>query len=232
MPAGRTYAPIRGKRMRITRLDACGVPVVGPASVRVSKGFISIALAPQYQDATTISVVNAAGENDFTEHGEDEVTGMQATITFTRVDPDLYSLISGQQVILDHTSTAVGFRLSGGNPVTGGWALESWSDLGGQACAGGRTYGYFLLPQLRGGRLGDLTIENGAASFTMMSRTRDNAGWGTGPYNVVHRAPVGTEVGPQPSKLLTAIGARDHFHMQETPVEPPAETAGIVALAA
>jgi hypothetical protein len=228
MPAGRTYAPIRGKRMRITRLDECGVPVAGPATTRVSKGFVSIALSPQYQDATAISVVNASGETDFTDAGDDEVTGMQATITFTRVDPDLYSLISSQQVVVDGAATAVGFRLSGGNPVTGGWALESWTDLGGQACAGAKSYGYFLLPYLRGGRLGDFTVENGAASFSMVSRTRENAGWGTGPYDVL-MTNGGT---PAPAPLLSAIGPKDHFHMQETSLAPPDETAGLIALAA
>jgi hypothetical protein len=229
MPAGKTFAPLRGKRMRITKLDECGVPVLGPASTRVSKGFVSIAMSPQYQDATAISVVNASGETDFTDAGDDEVTGMQATITFTRVDPDLYSLISGHQVVVDGAATAVGFRLSGGNPVTGGWALESWSDLGGQACAGLRSYGYFLLPYLRGGRLGDFTLENGAASFSMVSRTRENAGWGTGPYDVLN---TGTVEAPVPGPLLSAIGPKDYFHLQETNLAPPAETAGLVALAA
>jgi hypothetical protein len=229
MVAGRTFGPIRGRRMRITRLDECGVPVVGVASTRVSKGFVSIALSPTYQDPTAITVANASGETDFTDPGDAELTGMGATIVFTRVDPDLFSMISGQQVVVDSAAVAVGFRLSGGVPVTGGWALESWSDLGGQACAGAKSYGYFLVPYLRGGRLADFTIENGAASFSMASATRDDPGWGTGPYNVLN---TGTAPDLTPGKLLTPMGSKDYFHMQETTLAPPAETAGLVALAA
>jgi hypothetical protein len=36
MVAGKLFAPIRGSKMRITRLDECGVPVAGPATTRVS----------------------------------------------------------------------------------------------------------------------------------------------------------------------------------------------------
>jgi hypothetical protein len=63
----------------------------------------------------------------------------------------------------------------------------------------------------------------------MVSRTRENSGWGTGPYNVLD---TGTPPTSTPAELLTPIGPKDHFHMQETTLAPPAETAGLVALAA
>jgi len=227
--ASRPFAPIRGRRMRITRLDECGAPVVGPTSVRVSKGFVSVGLSPQYEDADAISVTNAAGEVEFNEQGDSTLTSMQAEIAFTRVDPDLISLITGNETVVDQAAVAVGFRMSGGVPILGGWALEVWSDLGGQACAGGRSYGYFLLPFLRGGKLGDFTVENGAASFSVTSSTREGSQWGVGPYDVVMG---GTEQAPVAGPLLTEIAPQDHFHLQTTVVAPPAETAGLVPLAA
>lgn len=213
--------------MRITRLDECGVPVVGPTSTRVSKGFVSVGLSPQYEDADAINVTNAAGEIDFNEPGDSTLTGMQAEVAFTRVDPDLFSLITGQQTVVDGAAVATGFRLSGGAVVAGGWALEVWSDLGGQACAGAKAYGYFLLPYLRGGTVGDFSIENGAANFTITSTTREGAGWDVGPYDVVM---AGEPAAPSP--LLTPIGPKDHFHLDMVTVAPPAETAGLVPLAA
>lgn len=228
MAAAKVFAPIKGRRMRITRLDECGAPVIGTSTTRVSKGFVSVALSPQYEDAETVRVKNAAGEVDFNEPGDASLLGMAATVTFTRVDPDLVSLITGSQTILDGDATAVGFRMSGGIPILGGWALEVWSDLAGQVCAGAKAYGYTLLPYLRGGKIGDFTLENGAASFSVSSVTREGAQWGTGPYQVVHSGPGATV----PAKLLTAIGTKDHFHLQLTTVAPPAESAGLVALAA
>lgn len=235
MVAGKTFAPIRGRRMRITRLDECGVPVVGAASTRVSKGFVSVGLSPQYEDADAINVTNAAGEIDFNEPGDSTLTGMQAEIAFTRVDPDLLSLITGQQVVVDGAAVATGFRMSGGIPDgLGGWALEVWSDLGGQACAGAKAYGYFLLPFLRGGTIGDFSIENGAANFTITSTTREGSGWEVGPYDVVmHPAGVDPIADPaEPGPLLQTIGPKDHFHLEVTQVAPPAETVGLVALVA
>lgn len=227
MPAGQTFAPIKGRRMRITRLDECGVPVVGAATTRVSKGFVSVALSPQYDDGEAVTVKDASGDIDINEPADPTLIGMAATITFTRVDPDLVSLITGNQTVLDQAATAVGFRLSGAIPVLGGWGLEVWSDLSGQVCDGAKAYGYTLLPYLRGGKVGDLTHEAGAVSFSLSSTTREASGWGTGPYDVVHTGAGAT----LPGKLTTAIGPKDHFHLQMTTVEPPAVTAGLVALA-
>lgn len=230
MVAGKTFAPIRGRRMRITRLDECGAPVIGAASTRVSKGFVSVGLSPQYEDADAINMTNAAGEIDFNEPGDSTLTSMQAELAFTRVDPDLFSLITGQQTVVNAGAAAVGFRMEGGAPILGGWALEVWSDLGGQACAGAKAYGYFLLPFLRGGTVGDFSIENGAASFTITSTTREGSQWDVGPYDVVNSAADAAPIVPAP--LLTAVGPKTHFHLEVTPVAPPAETVGLVALAA
>jgi hypothetical protein len=230
MPTGKTFAPIRGRRMRLTRLDECGAPVIGAATTRVSKGFVSVALSPQYEDATAINMTNAAGEIDFNEPGDSTLTAMQAAIAFTRVDPDLFSMITGQPVVVDADAAAVGFRMEGGVPVLGGWALEVWSDLGGQVCAGAKAYGYFLVPFLRGGTVGDFSVENGAASFTLTSTTREGSQWGEGPYDVVNSAADGAPIVAAP--LLEDIGPKTHFHLQLTPIAPPAETAGLVALAA
>jgi len=225
-----TFAPIRGRRMRITRLDECGVPVIGPKSTRVSKGFVSVGLSPQYETADAIAVTNGSGESDFNEPGDSTLTGMNAEIAFTRVDPDLFSLMTGQQVVLDAKAAAVGFRLSGGVPVLGGWGLEVWTDLAGQACAGAKAYGYTLLPFLKGGTIGDFSLENGAASFSLSSSTRENPGWDVGPYDVVDISAAEGTITPGP--LLTAIGPKDHFHLQMTTIAPPAESSGLVALAA
>lgn len=225
---GKTFAPIRGKRMRITRLDDCGKPVVGAATTRVSKGFVSVALSPQYEDGEAVRIKNADGEVDINEPADSTLTGLAATIVFTKVDPDLVSLITGNETVVDHAASAVGFRLSGKIDVVGGWALEVWSDLAGQVCEGAKAYGYSLVPFLRGGKLADFTLEEGAASFSVSSNTREASGWGVGPYDVIHTAAGATNPGP----LLTAIKPKDHFHLQLTTVAPPEVTEGLVALAA
>jgi hypothetical protein len=209
--------PIRGKRMRLTRLDACGVPVVGAATTLVTKGFISLGLSPQYEDGDTISQPNADGDLEINEPGDSYLSRLDVEGAFIGVNPDVVEMLTGNPVVLDNTGAAVGFRLQGGLPILGGWAVEVWTGLAGQVCAGSPAYGYSLLPFLRGGKIGDVSIENGAVNLTISSSTRENPGWGTGPYSVVLS---GTAPGA-PSKLLVALGTRDHWHLQLTPVAPP-----------
>lgn len=229
-------APIKGRRARYTRLDACGNPVIGPATTHVSKGFVTIELAPSYDDGTDIQVSNADGEFEINEPADAQLMFIEATITFTKVDPDLLALITGFPTVVDFQARATGFRLRGGAPVLGGWALEVWSGLAGQFCSttGDPEFGYTLLPFLRGGKVNSWTIENNAASFSIVSKTRENAQWGKGPYDVVLN-PAGVDPVANPpvaGPLLQDVDPRDHLHMERTAVAPPAPADGLAALAA
>jgi hypothetical protein len=227
VPTTQVIKPIRGKRMRLTRLDECGTPVVGPASTLVTKGFISLGLSPQYEDGETITQANAQGDYEVNEPADSWLTRIDVEGAFIGVHPDVVEMLTGNPVVLDGTGNAVGFRLQGGAPILGGWAVEVWTGRAGQVCASGAPYyGYSLLPFLRGGKLGDVSIENGAINLTISSSTRENPGWGSGPYSVVL-----TGVAPgTPGPLIAAIGARDHWHLQRTAIAPPAVTTGTVAL--
>jgi hypothetical protein len=228
VPTTTVLKPIRGTRMRLTRLDACGVPVIGSASTKVTKGFISIGLSPQYEDGETIVQPNAQGDLEINEPADSYLARLDVEAALIGADPDIVELLSGNPVVLDAGGNAVGFRMQGGAPILGGWAIEVWTNLAGLQCTGSPAYGYALLPFLRGGKIDDVSIENAAVNLTLSSSTRENPGWGLGPYNVVH-----TVAGPPPTtpgKLLSAIGARDHLHMQMTTVAPPAVTTGLIAL--
>lgn len=229
MTTSRPMAPIRGRRIRVTRLDECSAPVIGPATTHVSKGFSTIENAPNYEDGTDITVPDAMGDFDVNEPGDPFLTYIESTITLTRVDPDLVCLITGYPTVLDFEAAAVGFRMEGGVPILGGWALETWSDLAGQVCSttGEREYGYTLMPFFRGGKVNNWTTENGAASFSIVSKTREGSLWGVGPYNVVPVDETNTA-----GKLLQPIGPKTHLHMQSTSIAPPVPAAGLTALAA
>jgi hypothetical protein len=54
-------APIQGTRMRIIKLDTCGVPVTGAGSQIVTDGFVQVAVSQQYEDGTEYQLRNAAG---------------------------------------------------------------------------------------------------------------------------------------------------------------------------
>jgi hypothetical protein len=55
--------PIKGTHLRIVALDTCGVPVTGASGlVAVSRGFISVAMAPDYEDGEEFFERNASGQ--------------------------------------------------------------------------------------------------------------------------------------------------------------------------
>ena len=234
MTAGKSWAPIRGKRMRLTRLTAAAAPdTTGLAAMVVSKGFVTAKLTPQYDEGQKVQQKTSNGDYCINEPATKIVEGVVTEIQFCGVDPDIYSLITGQPVVLDGQGQAVGFRLAGGVPVTDGFALEVWTGVAGNSAQGdisGNGWGYFLVPYLYGGKVGELLIQDGAATFTVTTESRENPGWGTGPYDVVDTSATGSPLEPGP--LLTPIGPKDHVHLQYTTITPPAVTAGLVTLAA
>lgn len=220
--------PFRGKVMRITKLDACGGFAAGPASVVVSSGFISVAQTANYRDPDEYEVVNANGDLCLNERSDQQLKWLDLVITLCEVDVEALNLMTGSPLVLDEatpTPNNVGFRTREG--TTAHFALELWTDLGGGACVNGQQkYGYMLLPWIRSGTMGDLTIENAAASFTVNARTSANSQWGVGPYDVRMTA----EVTPAPAPLLTAVQAKDHRHMEVVTLAPPTPACGAAAL--
>ena len=207
------WPSIRSHVVRATKNDACGAPVIGPKSTIVSDGHISIKVSPQFEDGEETAPKNAAGK-----------------IAFLKVDPELFNMVTGQPIVLDHAGNATGIRI--GATIRSNFGIETWSDVPGTACGpDGKLYGYALLPWLKDGRLGDFSFENALANFTITARTEANSPWGVGPYDVVLNAPVSPSTTPLAGPLLTPIAADQHIHMEPTSIIYPATTAGAVALA-
>lgn len=225
----KSFTLIRGRRMRVTRLDACGAKVSGADSTIVSSGFITVGLSPQFEEGTDISVTNAAGELCILDTPSPQFTGYEVEVEFCGVNPDLIRVMTGSKMVMDASTPAVGvgFRTnSKTDKTTIGWALEVWSTVPSGACTGGSaSYGYFLIPFISGGNVGDLTIGNDAINVTVTgASSKDGTAWGVGPYNV-----VGDATGVA-SPLQLALDAYDHLHMQLTSIEPPAVSDGALAL--
>lgn len=218
--------PLRGKVMRVTKLNACGGYTAGAASVVVSKGFVSVAQTANYRDPDEYEVVNANGELCVNERGDSQLKWLDLVVTLCDVDVEMINLMTGSPLVLDDAVSPnnVGFRTR--ENVTAHFALEIWTDLAGAACVGStQKYGYVLLPWVRSGTVGDVTIENAAASFTVNARTSAGSQWGTGPYNVRN-----TAVAPAPAKLLTAIASNDHRHIEVVTLAPPSPACGATTL--
>lgn len=223
-----SFAPIRARMMRATRLTGCGDPVLGPDSVISTAGFISTTLTPNTITGTAISVENAAGDVCIDDTPVPKFKNYGVEIAFCGVDPELINMFTGQPLVLDASGEVVGFRQNSRVDVTLiGFALEMWSSIAGSACgAEGLTpYGYTLLPFVSGGQLGDVTYENGAVNFTLTGAvTKEDPGWGAGPFNVTR------DEDGDPAPLLTVITGGDHFHLEKVTVAPPEASDGAGAL--
>lgn len=211
------YPVVRGRRLRATRLDGCGNPVLGPDSTVVTGGFISVALTANIEEGEAINVTNANGDVCVLDQPCPKFQDYSVVVTFCDVNPVLFNLMSGQPLVENGADT-VGFRVNSDvDACDSGFALELWTGVPSDACEVGAnaSYGYMLLPFVQGGVLGDFTVENAAINFTLTgARTKKGGGWGVGPYDVVSDA--GT-----PSPLATAIAAGDHLHLERTSVAPP-----------
>lgn len=224
--ASRSFPLVRGRKMRVTRLDGCGRPQYGDCNQVVTEGFISVGLTANINEGEEITVQNANGKTCVQDAPCAEFTGYTAELTFCDVDPELFAMLSGQEQVLDADGDTVGFRMNQDRSGCDyGFALEVWAGVPGQACGDAAdaqgAYGYILLPFMQGGVLGDFTIENAAINFSITGAgSKAGSTWGMGPYDVALQS------NGKPGPLLKPIARGDHLHVQYTEVAPPDDTGG------
>jgi hypothetical protein len=216
-------APIQGTTMRVQSVNSCGTPLTGSCVSATSTGFVSVEMQDQVESGQEIIVMNAAGLLCVNEKSPKQLKWIDVTITFCNVDPEMFGLITGSTLVLNDAATpaAVGFQTRTSNYAAGAFGLEVWTNMSAAACVTLGTfslvpYGYFLMPNVVEGTVGDLKIENGAVSFTVSGRTKQGANWGLGPKNVLANMTTGIA-----EKLLVALPSDTHRHLQWTYLAPP-----------
>jgi hypothetical protein len=215
---------LRGRRLRATRLDRSGRVIYGDGNQVVSKGFITVGYTSNVEEGEAITQTNAAGETCVSEPAVPTFTGFGVEAEFCEVDFALFSMLTGQEVVEDGAGNVVGITESTAIDLSGvNFALELW--LGAQSDAapsegGDGFYGYILTPFLSGGTIGDITVENGAITFTITGmQTKNGSAWGAGPYDV-------ELVDGVAAALSTPMGPNDHRRIMLTEVAPPAAVTG------
>jgi len=224
-------SPVKGRRLRVTRLDSCGRPVFGEDSQAVSKGFVTVSFTANTTESDEINVTNAAGEVCIYEASVQQLVGYGIEIQFCGVDPDLLSIVTGQPVVLGWDgSTVIGFDVDTQIELSQvNWGFELWMGAPtGNACAteGAQgSFGYLLLPFLSGGILGDFTVENAAVTFTVTgASTKEGNGWGVGPYNDImlgNQTPT-----PLPGPMPTPVSSSTALRLIEVDLLPPEPVCG------
>jgi hypothetical protein len=215
---------IKGNVVRLTRLDACGSPIVGSCSTVVSECFVSVTLSGEYESGTEYTQKSAWGELCITDKDPDQLKRVNVSINFAEINPDSLDIVTDSTPVVDSGSTV---GATWGTAVNySAFALEVWTKATGLACSTtAPQWGYFLIPFIKNGKLdGDLTIQNDVLTMSVMGEAfpapDDGTGdstWDTSPYT--------------PNPFLVAFPDGEIFGYVVTDEQPPTDTNGCVAIA-
>lgn len=224
--ATRCFRSIQGLALRVTRLDSCCKPVTGTTcDFATSESFVTLNLTAQVEDPDEFIVKLANGKLCINEVGCATLKRFNVEIEVCNADPDLFNIISGVNTVVDFQGTIVGFEIDQDLGSCNKFALEFWTKVVGDSCTdpvtGAAQYLYWLLPCVTGGRVGDISIQNGPLTWKLTGEAIPSSTWGRGPYNVVP-----TNIANTPGRLLSPIGSLTALHVQFSTIAPPIEVCG------
>lgn len=207
---------IKGKTVRLTRLDECGNVVAGSCTTVVSDCFVNVTISGEFETGDEYIQKSAWGELCINDKDPDILKRVNVSIQFAEINPDALDIITAANPVVAGYDT---IGASWGTAMNeSSFALEVWTKRTGVDCTtgAGQEWGYFVVPYVRNGKIdGDITIENAAATLTVMGEGFPApATW------------AGTPYGSNP--FVENFPAGDVFGLVVTTVQPPADTAGCV----
>lgn len=231
------YPLVFGVKLRLTKVNSCGLPLAGPANRIVTDGYVTANFTPQMKDAADLDQNNAEGLICVTERTAPQRKRWQIALELCNVDTAVIGLLTSWEQLLDYADNPNGFQDSESVESELGVAIEIWT--GGKAPTDcpvqtsdaifsnpgtGKNYGYMLAFGTEF-QLGNVNVGAQVSTLTLTGITFTGPQWGRGPYNV-----AGTDSSGTPGRLLTPTNDDSQLLMFRTPVPPPDNTpAGIAA---
>jgi hypothetical protein len=211
---------IKGKVVRLTRLDSCGDVVESSCTTLVTECFVSVTMTAEVEEGDEYLQKNAWGDFCINDKDVDRIKRVNVMVEFAEANPDALDIIANAQPVISSGDT-IGATF-GPNTQSDSFALEVWTKrTNPDNCDGSNPeWGYFLVPFIKNGRLdGDVVIENGALTVSVMGQAFEApASWDEGPYT--------------DNPFVESFPAGDFFGMVVTDVQPPTVTDGCVAYVA
>lgn len=217
------FPVVRARTARFTALDDCGCPRPGLCNIITTSDIVTINATAEVEEGEEITIRNFTGQLCISDKPCDSIKWFNLEITLCKQIPALYQLTSGAQVAHNANGEVVGFGIASNINCAGGFALEIWGDIPGQACLPGQSGGqwdYLIFPWVSAANLtGDIEIGNAARQPVLRGRTKTGHCWGTGPFNVQNTAPAGQPIVPGP--LIDPIPPEMHLWDLLVSIPPP-----------
>jgi hypothetical protein len=214
----RRYNPIKGRILRVIKLDECGIPVTGTSGgVVIVSGFTQVGSSAQYETGDEHLVKTADAALCVNEKDPDILKRFELTVDLCSVDPGLVAntVSPARLLTASESPTGTGFALAEG-ASTQHFSLEVWQRVAGQgACnaAGEPQYVYNAWPHLTNGKIGDYEIANSPSTLQVTAESKAvNTLWTAG--------------NPWLGSAAVSI-VPDHWFQNLTTVEPPTEVTGV-----
>jgi hypothetical protein len=176
--------------MRVTKLDASGVPLVGAGNAYVSEALVKVDLGLEYEDAKEVVQLNGQGIACVNYQAPYTLKrGSIGALQLCQPDPNLLAFLLGGDTISDTATppNQIGYRapLTGVEEVPNGISLEFWSRaIIGSAFARTLPYLHWVVPQSWLIPTGNWSLAaDGAMLPEMTGYGVQNPGWGKGPMN-------------------------------------------------
>lgn len=230
-PSAYRFQTVRGRTVRLTKVDQCGNPIGGAGASFVTQGFITLKATKNMDNGNEIKQNRADDSVDSYIPGKQTLLNFNMEIDFSVNDTGAIPMVSGDPAVLDWQSAVSGWEEQALNPSQVFFALELWTGAAqpmGAACSGANPqYGYWAYPFIGNAYIDVDDIANTETNFKLMANTFHGNQWGKGPYNVVPLDVTNTS-----SRLLAAMSPSAHRHFEVTTIAPPTPpaTAGPVSL--
>lgn len=217
-------SPIKAEILRVTRLDDCGVPILGPSSAQVTAdAFTEIQNQANYEEGQRFLQRKANGAPCVNQRDPGFFNWLQQTVSVCTLDPDMLTVVTGDRVIStteeggepEHTGAAFGEGL-----LTARFSVEVWQPIAGEgACdaEGTQRYVYWAFPNVGDAQIQDFTFQNDVFTFGWQDTTRSAS-----PLWDIGEAWLGDDGGEW--------GPGEHFAFNITTEPPPAAACGAVTL--
>lgn len=172
--------------IRVTALEADGVPLPGADNMYVSDALTKLTLKPVYTDGDEIEEKNACGTVGVNYKGDDSFKRCDVELELLTPDPYLHALLIGTGDLLEPASGGVGFAYPSIGAITGnGVSIELWAKrIDNGALDATNPYAWWALPRVTNLRLGDREFSASAQKSPIVGQALENPNWFDGPDNL------------------------------------------------